>query len=145
MFVGVGIAHVDEPPPNSFEFSSARCRNCKHSRLGWWQKVITSMRPKTYRDLDVWQAGMDLAIGVYQTTRSLPVEERFGLASQMRRAALSIPSNVAEGHAFRFQQRAYLRHVRIALGSFAELETHLEVVARLRLIDNTALESSMRQ
>jgi four helix bundle protein len=59
----------------------------------------------------------------------------------MRRAALSIPSNVAEGHAFRFQRRAYRRHIRIALGSFAELETHLEVVARLGLIDKRALES----
>jgi len=99
------------------------------------------MRPKTYKDLDVWQAGVDLTLAVYRTTGSLPTEERFGLTSQMRRAALSIPSNVAEGHAFRFQRRAYRRHVRIALGSFAELETYLEVVARLRLIDKTVLES----
>ena len=100
-----------------------------------------SMRPKTYKDLDVWRAGVDLTIAVYQTTRVFPADERFGLISQMRRAALSIPSNVAEGHAFRFQRRAYRRHVRIALGSFAELETHLEVIARLRLVDKPALES----
>jgi four helix bundle protein len=103
--------------------------------------VIISMRPKTHKELDVWQAGVHLTIVVYQTTRSFPTEERFGLVSQMRRAALSIPSNVAEGHAFRFQRRAYLRHVRIALGSFAELETQLEVVARLRLVDTSVLES----
>jgi four helix bundle protein len=88
-------------------------------------------RIRTFRDLEVWQAGMDLAVSIYQLTALLPNEERYGLSAQMRRAAVSVPSNVAEGHAFRTKPRAYRRHIRIALGSFAELETQIELVARL--------------
>jgi four helix bundle protein len=88
-------------------------------------------RIRTFRDLEVWQAGMDLAVSIYQLTALLPNEERYGLSAQMRRAAVSVPSNVAEGHAFRTKPRAYRRHIRIALGSFAELETQIELVGRL--------------
>ena len=93
-----------------------------------------------FRELDVWQAGMDLVISTYALSATLPPDERFGLSSQMRRAAISIPSNVAEGHAFRTRPRAYRRYVRIALGSFAELETHVELATRLQMATEESLE-----
>jgi four helix bundle protein len=85
----------------------------------------------SYRDLEAWQLGMDLAQAVYELTRTFPREERFGLASQIRRAAVSIPSNVAEGH--RHGTTSYRHYVTIALGSHAECETQLELALRLKL------------
>jgi four helix bundle protein len=92
---------------------------------------------RSFRDLEVWRAAMDLVIGIHGFARTLPPEYRFELASQLRRAAVSIPSNVAEGHAQR-SDRLFLRHVRIALGSLAELETQLEIATRLNLFDPTS-------
>ena len=88
----------------------------------------------SFRDLEVWQVSMDLALEVYRITASFPADERFGLTSQLRRAGVSIPSNVAEGHA-RKSDGAFLNHVRIALGSLAELGTQLEVATRLDYLD----------
>jgi len=93
-----------------------------------------SGRILTFRDLNVWQAGMDLVVAVYEQASRLPDVERYGLAAQMRRAAVSIPSNVAEGHAFRTSPKAYSRYVRLALGSLAELETQLELTVRLQFL-----------
>jgi four helix bundle protein len=73
---------------------------------------------------------MDLVVRVYLETERLPQSERYGLTSQMRRAVVSIPSNIAEGHARR-TDGAYLNHIRIALGSQAELATEIEAAARL--------------
>ncbi len=73
---------------------------------------------------------MDLVIAVYKATASFPKNEVYGLASQMQRAAVSIPSNIAEGHGLK-QTQAYLRHLAIASGSIAELETQLEIAHRL--------------
>ena len=78
----------------------------------------------TYRDLKVWQLGMELTKEVYVLTRSLPKWELYGLSSQLRRAAASIPANIAEGRA-RDSTRDFLRHLSIAQGSLAEVETHL--------------------
>jgi len=83
-----------------------------------------------YKDLETWQASMSLVTACYAATRALPRSEQFGLTSQLRRAAVSIPSNVAEG-ACRRSDRAYLNHVAIALGSHAELETCIEIALRL--------------
>lgn len=83
-----------------------------------------------FRNLRVWQAGMDLVEQVYCISHSFPKHEVYGLASQMQRAAVSIPSNIAEGHA-RAYTKEYLRHVAIAQGSLAELQTQLEIAARL--------------
>jgi four helix bundle protein len=88
----------------------------------------------SYRDLEVWQAAMDLVIEVYKASADFPTEERFGITSQLRRAAVSVPSNIAEGHARR-SDGSYLNHVRIALGSLAELATQLEVATRLSYLD----------
>ena len=87
---------------------------------------------QSFRDLRVWQKGVDLAVLVYNVTDQFPRSERFGLTSQARRAAVSSPSNVAEGKAVGGQ--TYPRHVKIALGSEAELQTQLEIAKRLNLL-----------
>ena len=87
----------------------------------------------TYRDLDAWQAAMDLTLCVYQLVQLLPTSERFELNSQIRRAAVSIPANVSEGHCCGKDGRN-LNHLAIALGSLGELETELEIARRLGFI-----------
>lgn len=97
---------------------------------------------QSFRDLDVWRKSMDLVVQVYVVTERFPSSERFGLTSQMRRAAVSIPSNVAEGKALGGQ--GYRRHVKIALGSDSELQTQIELAARLRLFDHAAAAELLR-
>jgi four helix bundle protein len=88
------------------------------------------MALRTYRELDAWQQGIALVERCYKQTRSFPSDERLGLTAQLRRAAVSIPSNVAEG-ACRLTTKAFVNHVGIALGSLAEVETCVEIAARL--------------
>ncbi|HWQ52783.1 MAG TPA: four helix bundle protein [Bryobacteraceae bacterium] len=83
-----------------------------------------------FRELRVWQAGMDLVVAVYQITAAFPPDEKYGIMSQLRRAAVSVPSNIAEGHR-RESTREYLNHISMAQGSLAEVETQLEIAARL--------------
>ncbi len=85
---------------------------------------------KSYRDLMVWQKAMDLTVLIYALTEGLPRHEEFGLKSQIRRSASSIPANIAEGHG-RDHLGDYLHHLSIAKGSLAELETHLLLAVRL--------------
>lgn len=93
-----------------------------------------------HKDLDVWKCSMDLVALVYQNTAQLPKEERYGLTSQMRRAAVSIPSNIAEGSA-RKGDKELIQFITIALGSVAELETQYLIAIRLKLIEeNNNLE-----
>ena len=87
----------------------------------------------SYRDLLVWQKAMQLVIEVYQLLALLPKEERYGLSDQMRRSAVSIPSNIAEGQA-RNTQRDFVRFLYIAQGSRAELETQLEICVQLHYL-----------
>jgi four helix bundle protein len=87
---------------------------------------------KSFRDLDAWQAAMALAEGCYQVTKAFPPSEQYGLTAQMRRAAVSVASNLAEGH--QRTRAAYVNHAQIALGSLAELETQLELALRLKLL-----------
>ena len=91
-----------------------------------------------YGDLLVWQKAMDLVTMVYRLTRAFPADEKFGLTSQMQRAAVSIPANIAEGHG-RKSTKAYLNHVSIANGSLMELETLLQIAARLEYLENKQL------
>jgi four helix bundle protein len=91
----------------------------------------------SFRDLEVWQRSMDLVEASYHLTASLPPEERFGLSVQMRRAAVSISANIAEGH--RRPRRAYLNHLSIALGSHAEFETYVDLNRRLRLANDRCI------
>jgi len=83
-----------------------------------------------FRELRVWHDGMALVEQVYLLTRSFPKHEVYGLMSQLQRAAVSIPANIAEGNA-RLYIKEYLRHVSIARGSLAEVETYLELAPRL--------------
>ena len=83
----------------------------------------------SYRDLAVWQRSVDIAIEIYGMTGTFPRSEEYGLASQMRRATVSIPSNIAEGRAR--PGKEFGRFLGIALGSLAELETQLEIARRL--------------
>jgi four helix bundle protein len=92
------------------------------------------MQVNSYQDLTVWKDGMRLTLSVYELTTQFPDHERFGLTSQMRRCAVSVPSNIAEGHA-RLSTREYIRHVSIALGSLAELETQLHLATALHYAD----------
>lgn len=91
------------------------------------------MANDAYRTLDAWQKAMDLVTLCYDATSSFPSWERYGLAGQIRRAAVSIPSNLAEGYCRR-TTRAYANHVSIALGSHGELETLCEIAKRLHLM-----------
>jgi len=85
---------------------------------------------RCYRDLKVWQKGIDLVAEVYRQTASFHQAEQFGLTSQARRAAVSIPANIAEGHS-RQHRREFRNFLSMAMGSLAELETHFEIAVRL--------------
>jgi four helix bundle protein len=99
---------------------------------------------KSYRDLEVWQKAMTLAKEVYQVTLRFPSEEKFGLVNQMRRAAVSIPSNLAEGHA-RSGSNEFRHFVSIAMGSVAELETQVMLSTDLGYLKAQAKESLLNQ
>jgi four helix bundle protein len=93
---------------------------------------------RTFRDLVAWQRGVDLTDVVYRLTAGFPAAERFGLVSQMRRAAVSVPANVAEGYG-RGRRAEYIRHLEIARASLYELQTHAEVARRQGWLDEAAL------
>lgn len=90
-------------------------------------------RIQSYRELIVWQRAMELAEECYRLAGSLPESERFGLSPQLRRAVVSIASNIAEGFNRR-SRRAYLNHLSIAAGSHAEVDTQLELCSRVGMI-----------
>ena len=95
------------------------------------EKQRTSIQ--SYRDLKVWQRAMDMTVRTYEITRRFPAEEQYGLVSQMRRAAASVPANIAEGQARR-SPKEFLQMLGIARGSLAELETFVSLSERLGLI-----------
>jgi len=98
----------------------------------------------SYRDLRVWQLAMDLVVDCYRTVKLFPRHEQFGLTSQLQRAAVSIPANIAEGHG-RAYTKEYLRHIAIARGSLVELETHLIIAERLNYCDKIKLEELLEK
>jgi len=98
----------------------------------------------SYRDLEAWREAMDVAEDAYRLTRAFPKEELFGLTSQIRRAAASIPANIAEG--WGRQARAdYVRFLRIAQGSLKELETHLLLSSRVDCCAEADVEPLLEQ
>jgi four helix bundle protein len=97
------------------------------------------MTIRNYSDLIAWQKAMALAETVYQTTQSMPREERYGLVSQMRRAAVSIPSNIAEGEG-RGTDGNLLHALRVSYGSLRELETQTLLAKRLRLLNDADVQ-----
>lgn len=88
------------------------------------------VKPQTIKDLKVWQKSMDLAVASYRVSADFPQNERFGLVSQIRRAATSVPANIAEGFG-RWNSREFARFLSIAGGSLRELETHFHIAQRL--------------
>ncbi|HEX8772836.1 MAG TPA: four helix bundle protein [Pyrinomonadaceae bacterium] len=102
------------------------------------------MMINSFRDLRVWQAGMDLVEQVYRITQTFPKHEIYGLTSQMQRAAVSVPSNIAEGHT-REHSKEYLYHLSIAQASLAELETQLEIATRLKYLSPESLQQTLAQ
>jgi len=91
---------------------------------------------KTHRDLDVWKVSMDLVIDLYVLTENFPNAEKFGLVSQIRRAGVSICSNIAEGAA-RSHFKEFAQFLYISLGSVAEIETQLDIALRLGYLQST--------
>ncbi len=87
------------------------------------------MKARSYKELNIWKKGVDIVDKVYKLTERFPSEERFGLASQMQRSAVSIPSNIAEGFV-RHHSKEYMQFLYVALGSCAELETQLIISDR---------------
>ena len=85
---------------------------------------------RSFRDLIVWQKSIDFSVNIYEVTKEFPREERYGLTSQIQRAAVSIPSNIAEGQA-RNTQGTFRNHLNIALGSAAEVETQLTIALKI--------------
>lgn len=95
-----------------------------------------------HRDLLVWQKAMDLVVECYRVSVHFPKQEQFGLTSQLRRAAVSVPANIAEGHG-RSSTKAYLNHLSIACGSLKELETHLLIAHRLDYVTGDDIASAL--
>jgi four helix bundle protein len=93
-------------------------------------------KTNTHKDLDVWKLGIELVKDIYILTKNFPKNEQFGMVAQMRRCAVSIPSNIAEGAA-RNSRKEYLQFLYISLGSMSELETQLILSKELNFIDDT--------
>jgi len=91
---------------------------------------------KTYRDLLIWQKSMALVTEIYKLSKTFPSDESYGLSSQMRRCAVSIPSNIAEGYG-RNSTSDYIRFLRIATGSLDELQTQLDISLNLRYLNKS--------
>src|SRR5690349_16054329 len=97
-----------------------------------------------FRELRVWQLGQDIALDIYRLSKEFPREELFSLSSQIRRAAVSIPSNIAEGFN-RKSKREFGRFLLISLGSCAEVETQLELANKLGYIKEESLKPALEK
>jgi len=97
---------------------------------------------KDFKDLIVWQKAMELVVEVYQLVKKLPKEELFALSDQMRRAAISIPSNIAEGQG-RNSVKEYIRFLAIAKGSKAELETQLLLCVKVNYLNKVEIQTAI--
>ena len=98
---------------------------------------------QSFRDLRVWHQSMDLVVEIYAKTEVFPRSEMYGLTSQIRRAAVSVPSNIAEGKAI--GGRSYLRHLKIAIGSDSELQTQIELARRLKMMRETDADEALER
>ncbi len=101
------------------------------------------MRINSYRDLKVWQQGMSLAVAIYQVTATMPANEQYGMTSQIRRAAASVPANIAEGYG-RGSTGSYVHFLKIARGSLLELETHLLLAEKIGLLRVEQIRPSLQ-
>ena len=108
------------------------------------EREVSKKAIQSYRDLEVWQRGRSLVKAVYELAASFPESERFGLVSQMRRSAVSIPANIAEGWG-RHYSAEFIQFLRKANGSLAELETHLILSQDLGLSSAGQVESLLKE
>ena len=99
---------------------------------------------KSHKDLDVWKRSIVLVTEIYRITKSFPDDEKYGMMNQMRRSAVSIPSNIAEGSA-RHTKRENIQFLYIALGSLSELETQLTISNNLEYITNDSLYTFQKE
>jgi four helix bundle protein len=97
---------------------------------------------ESYRDLKVWQKAIDMVVGCYEISRRFPKDEIYGLTSQLRRAAVSVPVNIAEGYG-RGSRKEYLQFLTIAQGSLKEVETHLIIAQRLDYLTQAQLKIAL--
>lgn len=97
---------------------------------------------RSFRDLVVWQKAIDFVDATYQLTAGFPIEEQYGLTSQLRRAAVSIPTNIAEGYG-RHSTSDYIRFLKIALGSLNECITQLEISVRLNFVNKDEVKEAL--
>jgi four helix bundle protein len=102
------------------------------------------LKNKSFRDLKVWQRSMDLVEHIYAISSRFPRDERLGLTAQMRRAAVSVPSNIGEGSR-RKKDNVFRQHLGIALGSQAEIEVQLEIARRLRFLPSDEYERTQAE
>ncbi len=102
------------------------------------------MAIRSYRDLTIWQDAVSLAATIYRVSAALPKEEMYGLTAQIRRAAVSVAANIAEGHG-REHTRSFIQFLRVAQGSLKEVETHLIVAERVGLLAETDLAAPLEQ
>ena len=100
------------------------------------------MEIQDFKDLIVWHKAMDLTAEIYRLTKKLPKDELYGLTNQLRRAAVSIPSNIAEGNG-RFSQREYARFLSVARGSKSEVETQLLLCVKLDYLEQSETEAAL--
>ncbi|MGE5803762.1 MAG: four helix bundle protein [Gemmatimonadota bacterium] len=99
---------------------------------------------RDYRDLELWQKAMDLVVETYRITKCFPGEERYGLIAQLRRAAVSIPSNIAEGRG-RSGLGSFLYHLSVANGSLVELETQYIIAERLGYLNRSTAGAGLEK
>lgn len=102
------------------------------------------MEINSYRDLLIWQKGIDLAVNVYALTKSFPDDEKFALSNQVKRCVSSIPANIAEGYG-RQSTKSYSQFIKISRGSLFELETHLILAEKLNFIENLDLYTVVKE
>jgi four helix bundle protein len=97
------------------------------------------MAVRHYRELVAWQKAMDLVVAIYQVTRTFPRDEQFGLINQLRRASVSVPSNIAEGQGRRLRKQ-FAMFLRVARGSLQEIDTQLLIAERLGYVNSGELQ-----
>jgi four helix bundle protein len=100
------------------------------------------MNGMSYQNLIVWKYAADLAVEMVHLTKKMPYEERYGLCSQMRRASISIPSNIAEGYRRKYGSEDYRQFLRITIGSASELETQMLIAKRAGFINQASTEKA---
>ena len=122
---------------------AARERPCTHDVYVDTEPIDRTRRPRDYRDLIAWQRAVQLAAECIRLSGALPAEERFDLGRQIRRAAVSVAANIAEGNG-RFTRADYLRHLSIANGSLKETETHLVIARECGFLDRNEVGRALQ-